>query len=158
MSKRSMSVEVRSDVVGQACSKRGADVRPHFGPARMGKDAMKLFSVAALSIVVCPRLSRWPHLTVQCQQHWPIGAKNRLETLPRAQRNLPISNQVTGHDKQLGISKKPSRDKLKKINTSTYQYTAKARYRGADAFAIMATGKDEKTSGTSVISVGVTIK
>jgi hypothetical protein len=56
------------------------------------------------------------------------------------------------------ISQKPERGKLKKVNTSTYQYTAKARYKGSDTFAITATGKDEKASGTSVISVQVTIK
>jgi hypothetical protein len=56
------------------------------------------------------------------------------------------------------ISQKPGRGKLKKINTSTYQYTAKAGYRGTDAFVIKATGRDEKVSGTSEISVQVTIK
>jgi hypothetical protein len=56
------------------------------------------------------------------------------------------------------ISHKPVRGKLKKINISTYQYTAKARYKGSDTFAITAAGRDEKASGTSLFSVQVTIK
>jgi hypothetical protein len=56
------------------------------------------------------------------------------------------------------ISKKPEHGKLKKINASTYQYTAKARYKGNDAFAITATGKGQKASGTSVVTMQVTIK
>ena len=56
------------------------------------------------------------------------------------------------------ISKKPDRGKLKKVNLSTFQYAAKARFKGSDSFAITATGKDQKGSGTSVISVQVTVK
>ena len=56
------------------------------------------------------------------------------------------------------ISQKPGQGKLKKINTSTYQYTAKAKYKGSDAFAITATGKGQKASATSVITMQVTIK
>jgi hypothetical protein len=55
------------------------------------------------------------------------------------------------------ISQKPGHGKLKKVNVSTYQYTAKARYKGSDAFAITATGKGQKASGTSVITMQVTI-
>jgi hypothetical protein len=56
------------------------------------------------------------------------------------------------------ISQKPGHGKLKRVNISTYQYTAKARYKGSDTFAITATGKELKASGTSVITVQVTIK
>jgi len=56
------------------------------------------------------------------------------------------------------ISQKPERGKLKKVNVSTYQYTAKSKYTGNDTFAIKATGKGQKASGTSVITLQVTIK
>jgi hypothetical protein len=56
------------------------------------------------------------------------------------------------------ISQKPGNGKLKKVNASTYQYTAKARHKGSDAFAITATGKGPKASGTSVTTMQVTIK
>ena len=56
------------------------------------------------------------------------------------------------------ISQKPAHGKLKKLDISTYQYTAKAKYKGSDTFAIKATGKGPTTSGTSVITVNATIK
>src|SRR5258708_996370 len=57
------------------------------------------------------------------------------------------------------ISQKPAHGKLKKLNISTYGYTAKARYKGSDTFAIKATGKwATASSGTSVITVHATIQ
>jgi len=56
------------------------------------------------------------------------------------------------------ISQKPSHGKLKKVNTTTYEYKAKARYKGSDTFAIKATGQGPTGSGTSVITVNATIK
>ena len=67
---------------------------------------------------------------------------------------IPMRGTVSSSD----ISQKPGHGKLKKVNASTYQYTAKARYIGSDAFAITATGKGQKGSGTSAITVQVTIK
>jgi hypothetical protein len=56
------------------------------------------------------------------------------------------------------ILKKPAHGKLKKLNATTYEYRAKARYKGSDTFAIKATGQGPATSGTSVITVNATIK
>jgi hypothetical protein len=56
------------------------------------------------------------------------------------------------------IFQKPAHGKLKKLNATTYEYTAKARYKGSDTFAIKATGQGPTASGTSVITVNVTIK
>ena len=56
------------------------------------------------------------------------------------------------------ISQKPSHGKLKRINLSTFEYTAKARYKGSDTFAIKATGKGPTAFGTSVITVNATVK
>jgi hypothetical protein len=125
---------------------------------------MKLFSVAALSIVVgatCLVSASFALAASDCSMsatlaNWGEKSTGDITIAPKETCQFPIK--LPGTISSSEISKKPSRGKLKKINTSTYQYTAKARYRGTDAFAIMATGKDEKTSGTSVISVGVTIK
>jgi hypothetical protein len=65
---------------------------------------------------------------------------------------------LTGTVSSSDISQKPGHGKLKKLNASTYQYTAKAKYKGNDAFAITATGKGQKASGTSVITMQVTAK
>jgi hypothetical protein len=56
------------------------------------------------------------------------------------------------------ILQKPAHGKLKKLNTTTYEYKAKARYKGSDTFAIKATGQGPTASGTSVITVHATIK
>ena len=55
-------------------------------------------------------------------------------------------------------SQKPVHGKLKKLNASTFQYTAKARFKGTDTFAIKTTGQGPRASGTSVITVNATIK
>jgi hypothetical protein len=56
------------------------------------------------------------------------------------------------------ISQKPGYGKLKRLNISTYEYKAKARYKGSDSFAIKATGQGPTASGTSVITVHATIQ
>jgi hypothetical protein len=56
------------------------------------------------------------------------------------------------------ILQMPAHGKLKKLNLTTYEYKAKARYKGSDTFAIKATGQGPTASGTSVITVHATIK
>ena len=56
------------------------------------------------------------------------------------------------------IFQKPAHGKLKKLNATTYEYKAKAKYKGSDTFAIKATGQGPTASGTSVITVQATIK
>ena len=56
------------------------------------------------------------------------------------------------------VFQKPAHGKLKKLNATTYEYTAKARYKGSDTFVIKATGQGPAASGTSVITVHATIK
>jgi hypothetical protein len=56
------------------------------------------------------------------------------------------------------ISQKPEHGKLKRLNISTFEYAAKARFKGSDTFAIKATGQGPTASGTSVITVHATIK
>ena len=51
------------------------------------------------------------------------------------------------------ISQKPAHGKLKRLNISTYEYTAKADIRKRYFFAIKATGQGPTASGTSVITV-----
>ena len=56
------------------------------------------------------------------------------------------------------ISRKPAHGTLKRLNISTYEYTAKAGYKGSDSFAIQATGKGPTSSGTSVITMNATVQ
>lgn len=56
------------------------------------------------------------------------------------------------------VSQKPAHGTLKKLNVSTYLYTAKAGYHGPDAFAVKFTGKGPTSSGTSVITMNATVQ
>jgi hypothetical protein len=87
---------------------------------------------------------------------WGENSTGYFTVVPGGSCQFPIK--LLGTVSSSEISQKPGHGKLKKVNASTYQYTAKARYKGSDAFAVTATGKGPKASGTSVISMQVTIK
>jgi len=70
------------------------------------------------------------------------------------QFSIKLRGTVTGSD----ILQKPARGKLKKLNMTSYEYRAKAKYKGSDTFSIKATGQGPTASGTSVITVNATIK
>jgi hypothetical protein len=137
---------------------------PHFGPARMGTNGMKHFSIAAFILVVGAQSllsASVARAESECSMSatladWGEKSTGYIDVAPKESCRVPIK--MPGTIGSSEISQKPGRGKLKKINASTYQYTAKARYKGSDSFAITATGKDEKASGTSVISFQVTIK
>ncbi len=87
---------------------------------------------------------------------WGENSTGYFTVAPGESCQFPIK--LPGTVSSSDISQKPGRGKLKKLNASTYQYTAKSKYKGSDAFAITVTGKGEKASGTSVITLQVTIK
>ena len=70
------------------------------------------------------------------------------------QFSIKMRGTVTGSD----ILQKPARGKLKKLSVTSYEYRAKARYKGNDTFSIKATGQGPTVSGASVITVHATIK
>jgi len=70
------------------------------------------------------------------------------------QFSIKLRGTVSGSD----ILQKPARGKLKKLNVTSYEYKAKAKYKGSDTFSIKATGQGPTASGTSVITVNATIK
>ncbi len=65
---------------------------------------------------------------------------------------------LEGEVKTSSISQKPAHGTLKRLNISTFQYTAKPGYKGTDVMAITATGKGPMTSGTSSITATATIR
>jgi hypothetical protein len=132
------------------------------GWQKSGNDEVKHFSVAALMLILGSLASASSaRAASECSMSatladWGEKSTGYMTVAPKESCQFPIKmpGTITSSD----ISQKPGYGKLKKINASTYQYTAKARYKGSDAFAITATGKDEKASGTSIISFQVTIK
>ena len=65
---------------------------------------------------------------------------------------------IPGQMDSSGIARKPSHGTLTKQNVTTFSYTAPRGYSGADAFAIQGTGKGPYGSGTSIVTLNVTIR
>ncbi|GLR90489.1 hypothetical protein [Bradyrhizobium iriomotense] len=125
---------------------------------------MQLSKVAALALIAsCPSLlfaSRaWA--VSECSisgtlADWGENSTADIDLTSGASCQFPIKMRGTVVGSE--ISQKPSHGKLKKVNPSTFEYKAKAKYKGSDAFAIKATGRGPTASGTSVITVNATIK
>ena len=86
---------------------------------------------------------------------WGQNSTGYIDLNSGASCQFPIRKHgVSGSD----ILQKPAHGKLKKLNMTTYEYTAKSRYRGSDSFAIKAMGQGPTASGSSVVTIQVTIK
>ena len=124
---------------------------------------MRLSNVAALALVVAANLmsvslaraaSDCP--TSVTVSDWGENSTGYFNVASGGSCQFPI--RMAGAMSSSEISQKPAHGKLKRLNISTYEYTAKARYKGSDTFAIKATGKGPTASGTSVITVHATIQ
>ena len=125
---------------------------------------MRLSKVAVLALIVgatgsmsvslalaasdCPKLAELAD--------WGESSTSDIDVVSGQSCLFPI--RMPGTVSSSGISQKPVHGKLKKLNITTYEYKAKARYKGSDSFAIKATGQGPTASGTSVITVNATIK
>lgn len=125
---------------------------------------MRLSNLAALALIVgatgsisvspalaasdCPKLAELAD--------WGENSTGEISVAPGTSCLYPITMRGTVSSSE--ILKKPAHGKLKKLNVTTYEYKAKARYKGSDTFAIKATGQGPTASGTSVITVNATIK
>jgi hypothetical protein len=102
----------------------------------------------ALAASECPKLAELVD--------WGQNSTADIDVAPggSCQFSITMRGTVSSSD----ILQKPTHGKLKKLNLTTYEYKAKARYKGSDTFAIKATGQGPTASGTSVIAVHATIK
>ncbi|MGY3498879.1 hypothetical protein ACVW1B_008298 [Bradyrhizobium sp. USDA 4502] len=123
----------------------------------------RALGVAALALIfalnVTPASSAQP--VPECSMSmtladWGENSSGDIDVASGQSCQIPIGIRGTVTDS--AISQKPAYGKLKKINASTFEYRAKAKYKGNDTFAIKATGQGPKASGTSVITVRATIK
>ena len=125
---------------------------------------MRLPAVVALALVVAvtasmpasgaPAASDCPKLVELAD--WGENSTGDISVAPGQSCLFPIT--IRGTVSSSEILKKPAYGKLKKLNLTTYEYKAKAKYKGNDSFAIKATGQGPRASGTSVITVNATIK
>jgi hypothetical protein len=124
---------------------------------RLSKVATSAVVVIATSIVPvssAPAVSDCSASTTLA--NWGENATGDIDIASGESCLYPIK--IRGTVSSSDISQKPSHGKLKKLDASSYQYTAKTKYKGSDTFAIKATGKGPSASGTSVITVNATIK
>jgi hypothetical protein len=125
---------------------------------------MRLSKVAALALIVgaTGSMSASPALAASdCSKlvelaNWGENSTGDISVASGQSCLFPITMRGTVTSSE--IFQKPAHGKLKKLSTTTYEYKAKARYKGSDIFAIKATGQGPKASGTSVITVTATIK
>jgi len=125
---------------------------------------MRLSKVAALALTVAatgsmfasPALAASDCPTSVTLADWGENSTGDIDVASGGSCLFPIK--IRGTVSSSDILQKPSHGKLKKLNIATYEYKAKARYKGKDTFAIKATGQGPTASGTSVITVHATIK
>ena len=128
------------------------------------KSTMWLSKVAALALIIgatgpisvslAPAASDCPKLVELAD--WGENSSGDISVASGESCLFPIT--MRGTVSSSDILQKPSHGKLKKLNITTYEYKAKARFKGKDTFAIKATGQGPTASGTSVITVHATIK
>lgn len=87
---------------------------------------------------------------------WGVNSTGYFAVASGGSCLFPVRMQGTVSSSQ--ISQKPAHGTLKKLNVSTYQYTAKAGYKGPDTFAVSFTGKGPTGHGTSVITMNATVQ
>lgn len=128
---------------------------------------MRLFKVAALALIVgAPGLMSVSSARAasDCSisgtlADWGENSTGYIDLASGGSCLFPL--RMRGTVSSSDISQKPAHGKLKKLNASTFEYRAKARYKGSDTFTIKATGQGPQgpaASGTSVITVHATIK
>jgi hypothetical protein len=123
---------------------------------------MRLSIVVALALIATGSTSVSPALAApDCPKlvelaDWGENSTGDISVASGQSCQFPITMRGTATSSD--ILKKPAHGKLKKLNITTYEYKAKARYKGSDTFAIKATGQGPTASGTSVITVNATIK
>ena len=125
---------------------------------------MRLSKVAALALILAmtgaTRVSAAP-VAADCPMSigladWGENSTGDISIAPGTSCLVPI--RIRGTVNSSEISQKPAHGKLKKLNLTSYEYKAKAKHKGSDSFAIKATGQGPTASGTSVLTVNVTIK
>ena len=124
---------------------------------RLPKIAALAFVVATAGIAPASAAPAAPECSMSVTlADWGENSTGDIDIASGESCQIPI--QIRGTVTTSAISQKPAYGKLKKINASTFEYKAKAKYKGSDTFAIKATGQGPKASGTSVITVRATIK
>jgi hypothetical protein len=141
----------------------GNRVRKPFGVGKKRKSAMRLSVVAACVLIGAASLmsGSLARAASDCSisgtlADWGESSTGYIDMKSGGSCQFPI--RIRGTVNSSDISQKPQHGKLKRLNISTFEYRAKAGFKGSDAFAIKATGQGPTAAGTSVITVHATMK
>ena len=136
---------------------RGTSMKTKMSPLHLSNVAASALIIAAASLMPVSSARAAADCSASTTlANWGENATGDIDIVAGESCVFPIK--IRGTVSGSEISQKPSQGKLKKLTPSTYQYTAKAKYKGSDTFVIKATGKGPTASGTSVITVNATIK
>jgi len=125
---------------------------------------MRYISALAFALIVaalCPIARSSAQAASECpatgtMSDWGVNSTGYFTVASGGSCLFPVRMQGTVSSSQ--ISQRPAHGTLKKLSVSTYQYTAKAGYKGPDTFAVSFTGKGPTGHGTSVITMTATVQ
>lgn len=116
--------------------------------------ALLVAALTAMSFSSAHAVSECPATGVMSD--WGVNSTGYFGVASGGSCLFPLRMQ--GSATSSSIATKPSHGTLKKLNVSTYVYTAKAGYKGPNTFAVSFTGKGPTGHGTSVITMNATVQ
>lgn len=122
---------------------------------------MKVSKVSATAIVLATVLFAASAQAAECNiasnlSAWGQSMSGTFQLA--AGQSCEFAFKIEGTVNSSKIVMQPRHGSLKKINVSTFQYTAKPGYKGSDTFALEATGKGPMSAGTSRVTGNVTVQ
>ncbi len=118
--------------------------------------AVAAITASLFSLALSPAHAASECPTTGTLSDWGVNSTGYFNVASGGSCLFPVRMQGTVTSSS--ISQKPAHGTLKKLNVSTYQYTAKPGYKGPDAFAVTFNGKGPTGHGTSVITMNATVQ
>ncbi|MFK4719216.1 hypothetical protein ABIE89_000316 [Bradyrhizobium niftali] len=123
---------------------------------QMHISTLSIFGVAVLGLLPISAQAASECPVTGVMSSWGINSTGYFNVSSGGTCLLPVK--MDGVIASSSVSQKPAHGTLRKVNVSTYTYTAKAGYKGNDAFAVSFTGKGPSGSGTSVITMNAMVQ
>lgn len=117
---------------------------------------LSVLAIVATSLMTTPALAASECRVIGNVAEFGVNMTGYFTVASGATCVFPI--RIPGMMINSGISQQPSHGTLRKLNATTFTYTAARGYKGGDTFAIFGTGKGPYGSGTSIMTVNATIE
>jgi len=120
------------------------------------------FVLAASVLVLAQPIATTSSLAAECSMAGtlsPFGANSAGGFAIPAGRSCLLVLRLPGSITQSSVTQKPAHGTLRRLNVSSYQYSASKGYKGSDTFAVTATGTTQfGAAGTSVVTLTATVQ